>query len=354
MTPAAPDMMSRFSALSRLRARFSREDWNIGIVDQPAEDIVRHGITAPVRWLPRIGPWGMLADPAFCRLADGTQIIMAEHMNHWISRGEIWKAEMPEGQALHQAELRPWIRMKGHLSYPFPVQDVDGRLCLMVESWETARLHLWHQTEGGFSLVGPILDRPVIDATPWRDDTGWWLFCTHDDGPNERLHIYHSARLEGPWTPHSANPVKIDAGSARPAGPLFRAGGKLIRPSQDCSSTYGGAVVLSEITRLDRDGFREERVRRLEPEPGYPNGLHTICPAGDVTIIDGKRWAFQAMDLPRKVVAALNNRRRRLQQAGTVPQWLDFPFPTAAPQQGDGSGHHRQDGVIANARPGSG
>ena len=267
----------------------------------------------------------MLADPACYALPDGTRVVLAEYMNHWVSRGEIWKAVVPAGIELHEAELRPWMRSTVHMSYPFPVHDDDGRLCLMAESWEASALHMWRQIDVELALVGPILNRPVVDATLWRENEDWWLFCTmQDDGPNECLHLYYSTRLVGPWTPHPGNPVKIDRGSARPAGPLFRVDGKLIRPAQDCSRTYGGAVVLNEITQLDQLGFSEEPVRRLEPVGEYPDGLHTLCPAGDVTIIDGKRWAFQTLDVPRKLVAAMRNRLRPLRLA-VMPKRLSVP-----------------------------
>ena len=246
----------------------------------------------------------MLADPACLALPDGTLILFAEYMNQWIGRGEIWSACVPPLGDFMQAAFRPWKRSSGHLSYPFPFHDEFGNLCFMLESWEAGALHLWREINGTLRHVGPIIHQPVIDATPWFDGTCWWLFCTmQDDGPNERLHVFHASRLEGPWTSHPGNPVKWDPGSSRPAGPLFRVDGKLIRPAQDCSKTYGGAVVLLEVVQLDQERFHEVPLRRLEPDATYPHGLHTLCPAGDVTIIDGKRWAFQALDLPRKVIA---------------------------------------------------
>jgi hypothetical protein len=53
------------------------------------------------------------------------------------------------------------------------------------------------------------------------------------------------------------NPVKSDCASARSAGPLLLAGENIIRPAQDRSQTYGGALVLNMVTRLDRSGFGE-------------------------------------------------------------------------------------------------
>jgi hypothetical protein len=76
------------------------------------------------------------------------------------------------------------------------------------------------------------------------------------------------------------------------------AGDQLIRPAQDCSQTYGGAVVLNAVLRLDSEGYEEEPVRRLGPQPGsYPWGIHTFCPAGNMTLVDGKTWRFDLLEL---------------------------------------------------------
>jgi hypothetical protein len=313
------------SRLGWLRARCSREEWNLGVVRQSAEDIVQHGLTAPIRWLPQRGPWHVLADPACLVRRDGTRIIFAEHLDNWVGRGEIWAACVRGSDDLAQAVFRPWMRSSGHLSYPFPFHDQAGGLFFMAETWEAGALHLWRETNDRLRHVGPLIERPVIDATPWYDGSGWWLFCTlRDDGPNECLHLFHATNPEGPWIAHPANPVKRDPGSSRPAGPLFRADGKLIRPAQDCAQTYGGAVVLNEVIRLDQEGFHEVPLRRLEPDKVYPHGLHTFCPAGDETIIDGKRWAFRAMDIPRKVVEGVQNRIRPLRRT-VLP--LDMVLP---------------------------
>ena len=187
-----------------------------------------------------------------------------------------------------------------------------------MESWESGGLHIW-QWQAGTWMGQKIVDRSVIDPTIWRGDDAWWLFCTFvDHEPNKNLHLFFADRVEGPWTAHPKNPVKTDLASSRPAGPLFRTEGRLIRPSQDCTQTYGGAIVLNAITRLDRHDFSEQPVRRLAPMGDYPDGLHTLCPAGDVTIIDGKRWAFHPLDPLRYMLFGSMNHYRRLCKRSAV------------------------------------
>ena len=90
---------------------------------------------------------------------------------------------------------------------------------------------------------------PGCDATPVEHDGRWWLFCgNQDDRGTERLYLFMADALTGPWRPHPGNPVKADAGSARPGGLPFVHEGVLYRPAQDCSRTYGGALVLNRVT----------------------------------------------------------------------------------------------------------
>jgi hypothetical protein len=97
--------------------------------------------------------------------------------------------------------------------------------------------------------------------------------------------------VRGPWTPHAQNPVVVDVRRARAAGPPFVVDGVLYRPGQDCSATYGGAVVIARIDALDPLRYEETVVARVEaPRTGpYRDGLHTVSVSGDTIVLDGKR-----------------------------------------------------------------
>ncbi len=200
-----------------------------------------------------------------------------------------------------------------HLSYPFPFFD-GNRQYLICESWEAGGLFLW-RNDGAWKLIGKISDRPAVDATIWRGADCWWLFCgIAGDRENERLHIFFADRPEGPWYAHPGNPVKSDNATSRPAGPLFACEEMVIRPAQDCSRAYGGAISLNVVTTLNRTTYHEYAWRKLEPDSRYPGGLHTICQAGSLTIIDGKRWDAHPFDIARRLITPVQRhiRRRRM------------------------------------------
>jgi hypothetical protein len=123
-----------------------------------------------------------------------------------------------------------------------------------------------------------------------------------DIDPDGALFLFQAPELSGPWWAHPGNPVRKGRAGSRPAGPLFEAEGRLNRPGQDCSRTYGGGVILHDVTRLDGTDYEEVAVRRLDPVQGpHTSGLHTICPSGELTLIDGKCWRWNAGGALRKL-----------------------------------------------------
>jgi len=104
------------------------------------------------------------------------------------------------------------------------------------------------------------------------------------------LLLFHADSPFGPWTPHPRNPVVSDVRSARPAGRLFRDGGMWIRPAQDCSRTYGGAITLRRITTLTTTDYHEEPVGHVAADsPPGTSGPHTLNVHRGLSALDLKR-----------------------------------------------------------------
>jgi hypothetical protein len=124
----------------------------------------------------------------------------------------------------------------------------------------------------------------------------WWMFAAvteHGSSSHDTLSLFHSDRLEGPWQPHPMNPVKLDPLSSRPAGPLVEWEGRLFRPAQDCTASYGSGLVWCEILTLSPEAFEERVVTRHAAPPGY-TGLHTYGRGSGFEVVDFKRrrWRF--------------------------------------------------------------
>jgi hypothetical protein len=181
-----------------------------------------------------------------------------------------------------------------HLSYPF-VFRAGSDIFMIPETGAARRIELYRAVdfperwEPADVLVDGIA---AADPTVLELDGGWWMFANvGEEGSSkcDQLWLFHADAIGGPWRPHARNPVKIDVRSTRPAGSLFRRGGRLIRPSQDCSVSYGGALTLCEVTRLSRSEYAEVEVEKLLPGWLPSNlGFHTLSSSARLEVIDGK------------------------------------------------------------------
>jgi hypothetical protein len=183
-----------------------------------------------------------------------------------------------------------------HLSYPF-VFPRDGAWFMLPETSEHKSVELWRaeQFPWQWKLEKTLLaDVTAVDPTLCEHAGRLWLFTAMSESggaAQDELFLFSADALEGPWRPHPENPVVSDVRHARPAGPLFREGGELYRPGQDCSGRYGASFWIHRVDRLDERAYRETPVRRVEAD-WYPGltATHTIHRAGGFDAIDGRRW----------------------------------------------------------------
>lgn len=269
--------------------------WRTGVIRAPIEQVLCHGLAhAEIGWLPEQPSFTFLADP-FGWWVDGRLEIFVEAYDYRTRRGVIDVCTLDAGLTLvdrRRALTEPW-----HLSYPF-VFEADGAQFMLPEAFRSGALTLYRRdgaADRWRAEARIALDVTPIDATPCFHAGRWWLFYAPDGTKHERisrLHVAWATRLQGPWTPHPRNPVRIDVASARPGGTPIVIGGRLMLPVQDCSRTYGGAIRPLWITRLDEHGFAAEPGEPIVAPSAaapYVEGLHTLSACGPVTLVDVKR-----------------------------------------------------------------
>ena len=179
---------------------------------------------------------------------------------------------IPESSAARQVEL--------HRAVAFP------------HTWERAAI-LLH-------------DVSAVDTTIFAHDGLLWLFaCVAAPAASaaDELHVFWAEAPRGPWRPHACNPVVSDVRCARPAGAIQRWGARIVRPGQDCSRCYGGAISFREIDMLSPTAYAEHEIDRLEPgDLDDARATHTYA-------ADGR---FEAIDLRRRELRL----RRRVRNGG--------------------------------------
>lgn len=183
-----------------------------------------------------------------------------------------------------------------HLSYPF-VFRWQGAFYMIPETSERRTVELYRAAAfpRRWELVKVLFrDVAAVDTTLFEHAGRFWIFLAMSPtgaSLNDELFLFHAETPLGEWIPHPWNPIVSDVRRARPAGPVFRDGGVLWRPGQDCAGDYGAAFWLNRIDRLDPDGYRETPMRRIDP--GWmPGGLctHTYTRAGDFEAMDNRLW----------------------------------------------------------------
>ena len=267
--------------------------WRSGFVRRALTDVHSDGIGArEVTWLPDQGPFAYVADP-FGITRDGLLTVFAEHFDYRSRRGEIRYFQYDDhdvlvGQGVALAET--W-----HLSYPQLIED-GGELYMLPEGYKSGGLTLYRcvRFPDQWEPAHRILDVPAIDATVVKHAGKWWMFHALP-GPADRamreLHVAHADSLNGPWTPHAANPVRSGFHASRPGGTAYEADGALHLPVQDCAVTYGAAINLLRIDALTPETFQASVLRRFDAGDlldGYADGFHTLSGHGEATFIDVK------------------------------------------------------------------
>jgi hypothetical protein len=274
-------------AARRLRKLFFHEEWFIATRSRGSQD----GESAFVPIPPPPGYY--FADP-FPIVYRGRIYLFVESYSHKRRRAAIWFLPLDStGRPIG----RPGVALERqcHLSYPF-VFEHGGDIFMIPESSEDGTVELfraiqfpddWQLDQILFSGVR------AVDATVCSVNGHLYLFmnmAAEGASLDDELHLFSAERPAGPWRPHPANPVVSDVRSARPAGRLFRSNGSLIRPSQDSSRGYGGAIVLNRVDVLTKSDYQESAIRRIEPSwmPGISR-THTFNALDNVEVIDGVR-----------------------------------------------------------------
>ncbi len=296
---------------SHRRDLTAHEEWNIGVLNSPIHTLLGDLPPMNVRWLPPPANGSFRADPFGYRDAEGRLNVLYEKFDHSTGRGVIARLRPKQDNVIKRS--RTMLQSEGRLSYPYVVVRND-EVFVLPGCAELGRVDLYRVNETNEALEHScvLLEEALVDPTLFQHDGRWWLFGTKAPLTNVSLHAYWSDRLEGPYTAHLLNPVKLDIRSARPGGTPFMHGGSLWRPARDSSLINGGRIAFNRITDLGPDRFAEETVHHLGPLKGsaYGAGLHTLCSVGDVTLLDGKRFAH----VPEPARSARERKRNRLKR----------------------------------------
>jgi len=282
-------LLLRNRIIFHLTRLFKQEDWNLGIIHQkeqkPGIPELKDVIWLTVRKKPKYAADG------FCFNSQNTNYIVFEDYDFRVRKGKISMLKLDkQGDIEEQSTV---LSKPFHLAYPFLLK-YNNAIYMIPETAEnnTVELYKWDAQNEAFEFERVLLNIGGVDSSLVNYQSRWWLFCgIKGDLPNEKLHIFYSDNMGGPYTPHLLNPVKVDPRGSRPAGQFIVEKEELFRPAQCSQKWYGEKINWFRIKNLTPVLFEEELVGEMTalPEWEYNKGVHTFSQTSSLMLIDAKK-----------------------------------------------------------------
>lgn len=272
------------------RNNFIEEKWEIALINKPIQAFQKVDFLKEYEQL-TFGKNEFCADP-FGIDINGHKKILFEKYNYEERVGQLFSFDASTSIS---KKINIPNSKNHHYSYPFTIY-FDNKIYVVPECFESKRLDLFefNSTLNTMQWVKTLVENEdIVDASLIFFQSKWWIFCSKNKYSASHLYIYYSENLFSNFEEHAQNPVKIDVCSARMAGNIFEKEGKLFRPGMNNSFTYGGNIVVHEITHLSETEFEETEVKILtSPSQEFSKGIHTISKFGNQTLIDFKKEFF--------------------------------------------------------------
>ncbi|MBS1741500.1 MAG: hypothetical protein JST81_00580 [Bacteroidetes bacterium] len=277
------------------------KQWNVGLARVDMKELLSSNKYSPdFKWIPIDNVKRFYADPfIFKNGNDGEINVIYEDYSLDDQYGKISLTTVDKDfEPLHSKEI---LDTRSHLSYPNVFVE-NGTTYIIPEASKSGHVTSYEFDFDNKRLINPkniIQNLPLLDSTILVHNNKYWLFATkRGEHSNSKLYIYYADKMEGPYIPHAANPVKNSLNGSRPAGNFIKMNGEIYRPSQNCAQYYGKSVTINRVTLLNEKEFAEEAVVDIEP-PGKSSfnfGIHTINVVDNVIVIDALKRVFMPVE----------------------------------------------------------
>ena len=232
-----------------------------------------------------------VADP-FVISRMGKTYIFAELYDYLRRKGCIGYCELlPDGS---QSKWKAVLKEKYHMAYPQPIEH-NGDVYLIPESSFGKVLCAYKAVsfpdkwEKAYVLASGT---GLTDTTFVSDSDKVYAFaCSTEDPTDEILRMFELSD-NGQLEETAMSPVVDDVSCARPAGKFFNLDGKLYRPSQDCTDSYGNKLNILEVDTDFRTYYKETNVRKISVDDltilnvDAPERIHTYNSNGEYEVVD--------------------------------------------------------------------
>lgn len=165
-----------------------------------------------------------------------------------------------------------------HLSYP-NVFEINGQIYMMPETGDNKSIQLYTPnvdlTEWTFHKT-LLRDRHFVDSDIVYHQGTYFLLSTDYSEKTNILRLFYSDKLDADWMEHAQSPIAKGENVGRCGGSVINHNGNLYRPCQLTKKRYGEGLDIYKITDLNRDAYKEERIKTIIPNGSdvYKYGGH--------------------------------------------------------------------------------
>ncbi len=239
---------------------------------------LRHVLRAPL--------WNFYADP-FPLEEDGRRCLLFEEFEGLKNKGRICAVCLETGR------IEPVLERDYHLSYPYLFRHGE-HWWMVPESHGNGTLDLYRCESFPFGWRRVCCLMEGVEAVDtnlvFRQDRVWLVTSLGAGQGQQHLALFSRPELmSGEWQAHPVNASLLYRGSpnlgGRNAGPIFRVGERLLRPTQYNPRYYGESMVLNEIIQWDEERY-EERPWSWVHYPRRSGTCHHLCLDGEHMVYD--------------------------------------------------------------------
>ena len=264
-------------------SKLIRKRWEIGFVEGGFDALFSdtklqvHWVKSPVkdRWY---------ADPFILEVTEDKIIVLAEEYRYEHPVGRIAKLVIDKGSwTIENAEII--LELDTHLSFPNIIR-YNGEIYVYPENCKSGSLSIYKYDDKRGKLV---FEKTICDDALWDSDItdwfgGWQLFGGKTDANGLDAYVWDETSEKFIYD----RTYQSKDGDFQLAGKFFRYKDDIYCPNQDCSETYGGAVIIKKVVKRD-DGLEFIPVKRLEsPSRQLNQGMHTLNEYKGVIVVDAK------------------------------------------------------------------
>lgn len=146
-----------------------------------------------------------------------------------------------------------------HHSYPFSfLLNDEEQLLPEVATHSPQYFFSLDSDERGRVFLKGLENKRLADATLLKHNELWYLFFGEGNLAHSVLNLWVSDSLTESFKQHPCSPVCMSPSSARMAGRIKLTKDGLFRFGQNNNRSYGASIIISEITELSAEVYKEE------------------------------------------------------------------------------------------------